>query len=59
VSSTVGRVVCSLASWNPASAALSGLAVSIVINQRGERRRTKKLVVPATASEGPGAAVVL
>jgi hypothetical protein len=35
------------------------LAVSIVINQRGERRRTKELVVPATASEGPGAAVVL
>jgi drug/metabolite transporter (DMT)-like permease len=39
--------------------ALSGLLVFIVINQRGERRRTKALVVPPTASEGPGAPVVL
>jgi hypothetical protein len=30
----------------------------IVINQRGERRRMNELVVPATASEGPGAPVV-
>ncbi len=39
--------------------ALSGLLVFIVINQRGEQRRTKELVVPPTASEGPGAPVVL
>jgi drug/metabolite transporter (DMT)-like permease len=39
--------------------ALSGLLVFIVINQRGEQRRTKQVVVPATASEGPGAPVVL
>jgi drug/metabolite transporter (DMT)-like permease len=39
--------------------ALSGLLVFIVINQRGEQRRTKELAVPATASEGPGAPVVI
>ena len=39
--------------------ALSGLLVFIVLNQRGERRRTKEPVVPPTASEGPGAPVVL
>ena len=39
--------------------AVSGLLVFIVINQRGERRRTKELVVPPRASEGPGASVVL
>ncbi|HJY24525.1 MAG TPA: DMT family transporter [Actinomycetes bacterium] len=39
--------------------ALSGLLVFIVINQRGEQRRTKELVVSATTSEGPGAPVVL
>jgi drug/metabolite transporter (DMT)-like permease len=39
--------------------ALSGLLAFIVINQRGEQRRTKQSVVPATASEGAGAPVVL
>jgi drug/metabolite transporter (DMT)-like permease len=38
--------------------ALSGLLVFIVINQRGEQRRTKQLVVPPVADEGPGAAVI-
>jgi drug/metabolite transporter (DMT)-like permease len=39
--------------------ALSGLLAFIVINQRGEQRRTKQSVVPATASEGAGAPLVL
>lgn len=39
--------------------ALSGLLAFIVINQRGAQRRTKELVVPPVANEGPGAAVVL
>ena len=39
--------------------ALSGLLAFIVINQRGEQRRTKALVVQPTASEGTGAPVVL
>ena len=39
--------------------AVSGLLAFIVINQRGEQRRTKELVVPPMANEGPGAAVVL
>lgn len=39
--------------------ALSGLLVFIVINQRGEQCRTKELVVPPIAGEGPGAAAVL
>ena len=39
--------------------AISGLLAFIVINQRGEQRRTKELVVPPMATEGPGAAVVL
>ena len=39
--------------------ALSGLLVFIVINQHGEQRRTKEPVVPPTASEGPGAPVVI
>ena len=39
--------------------ALGGLLVFIVINQRGEHRLTKELVVPPMASEGPGAPVVL
>jgi drug/metabolite transporter (DMT)-like permease len=38
--------------------ALSGLLVFIVINQRGEQRREKALVVPPMASEGPGAPAV-
>ena len=39
--------------------ALSGLLVFIVMNQRGERRRTNELVVPPIVTEGPGAAAVL
>jgi drug/metabolite transporter (DMT)-like permease len=39
--------------------AVSGLLAFIVFNQRGEQRRTKALVVQPTASEGPGAPVVL
>jgi drug/metabolite transporter (DMT)-like permease len=38
--------------------ALSGLLVFIVINQRGEQRRTKELVVPPMANEGPGGALI-
>ena len=39
--------------------AVSGLLAFIVINQRGEQRRMKELVMPPMASEGPGASVVL
>jgi drug/metabolite transporter (DMT)-like permease len=39
--------------------ALGGLLAFIVINQRGEQRRTKEPAVPLRPSEGPGASVVL
>ena len=39
--------------------AVSGLLAFIVMNQRGERRRTKAAGRATDASEGPGAPVVL